>query len=51
MVFAVGTGHSWAPIHMLLSTKRDAVPIIRDFIADAERSEWTKTKANTTSSI
>ena len=36
---------------LLLSTKRDAVPIIRDFIADAERSEWTKTKANTTSSI
>jgi cyclopropane-fatty-acyl-phospholipid synthase len=36
---------------LLLSTKRDAVPIIRDLIADAERSERTKTKANMTSSI
>jgi cyclopropane-fatty-acyl-phospholipid synthase len=28
---------------LLLSTRRDAVPITRDFIADAERAAWAKT--------
>jgi cyclopropane-fatty-acyl-phospholipid synthase len=28
---------------MLLSTKREAVPITRDFMVDAERADWAKT--------
>jgi cyclopropane-fatty-acyl-phospholipid synthase len=28
---------------MLLSIKRDAVPITRDFMVDFERAAWTKT--------
>jgi cyclopropane-fatty-acyl-phospholipid synthase len=28
---------------MLLSTKRDAVPITRDFMVDSERAAWAKT--------
>jgi len=28
---------------MLLSTKRDAVPITRDFMVDVERTAWAKT--------
>jgi cyclopropane-fatty-acyl-phospholipid synthase len=28
---------------LLLSTKRDAVPITRDFMADFERAAWAKT--------
>jgi hypothetical protein len=28
---------------MLLSTKRDAVPITRDFMVDVERAVWAKT--------
>jgi cyclopropane-fatty-acyl-phospholipid synthase len=28
---------------MLLSTKRDAVPITRDFMVDSERTAWAKT--------
>jgi hypothetical protein len=28
---------------MLLSTKRDAVPITRDFMVDFERATWAKT--------
>jgi hypothetical protein len=27
---------------LLLSTKRDAVPIMRDFMVDSERVAWTK---------
>jgi hypothetical protein len=28
---------------LLLSTKRDAVPITRDFMVDAERAAWAMT--------
>jgi cyclopropane-fatty-acyl-phospholipid synthase len=27
---------------LLLSTKRDAVPITRDFMVDSERTDWAK---------
>jgi cyclopropane-fatty-acyl-phospholipid synthase len=31
---------------LLLSAKRDAVPITRDFMVDAERAAWAKRSAN-----